>query len=137
MARLISGTYVRDSLAPVLNDGTAITSKTTTTGSAVEVSKPGLVKVVLTTGTMAGSSGTADVVIQGCDSSGFGSNVKHYGAFKQLTEADDDVTRTLSFYCNSRYLRHVTVTGGTTVTSFPITVKVRTAHDRDTSTESG
>ena len=117
------GTLASDKLAAELYDGTAITSKTTTTGSAVRVDWPLDCEVEMTFGTMSGSSGTMDVEIQASDASNFGTFVS-LGRFAQETEAATG-TKVLSVYCAKKYMRAVIVTGGSTVTSFTPTVVVR------------
>lgn len=119
------GTLVSDSLAPQLADGSNITA--TANGTAVEVPYPGVVAVELVTGTCTGTSVTCDVEIQGCDASGFGSNVVSYGRFARLTEASDAVTKVLIAEVRHRYMRAVYTVAGTSPV-LPITIKVRDQH---------
>lgn len=126
------GTLASDKLAAELNDGTAITSATTTTGSAVQVDYPLDCEVEAVTGTMTGA-GFADIEIQACDASNFGSGVVVLGRFGQLTEADDGETKRLNVYCAKKYMRAVVVTTGTP-TSYPITITVRPCNYKRTPT---
>lgn len=117
------GTLASDALAVVLNSA-AITSKTTTTGTGVEVAWPGDVQIEMVLGTLTGSAGTADVEIQGSDVSNFGSGVVSYGRFAQFIETATG-TRRMNAYVNKRYMRAVIITAGTTVTTYTITITVR------------
>lgn len=120
------GTLASDALAAVLKDATAIESKTTTTGTGVQVDYPLECEVELNIGTLTGSSGTADVEIQASNASNFGSGVVSLGRFDQYTEADTGAgARYLRVYCAKKYMRAVIITGGSTVTSFVQTVTVR------------
>lgn len=117
------GTLASDALAVVLNSA-AITSKTTTTGTGVLVDWPGEIQVEMVLGTLTGSAGTADVEIQGSDSSTFASGVVSYGRFAQFIETATG-TRRLNVNVYKKYMRAVIVTAGTTVTSYTITITLR------------
>jgi predicted secreted protein len=127
------GTYVQDALAASLYNAT-ISSATTTNGSWVEVEFPHDVAVEVVTGTLTGASATIDIEVQGADTNS-GTNTVSYGRFKRLTDADDVVRRVMQAKVYKKWMRVVIITAGT-VTSFPLTIKVREPRDQVTSTTS-
>jgi hypothetical protein len=120
------GTLIRDSLAATLADGSNITASADGTG--VRVGFPGHVQVEVVTGTVTGSSPKCDIEIQGCWVSDFSANVVSYGFFEQLDGAGTDDAG-MDVYADSPYMRAVYVVSGTSPV-FPLTIKVREAHDR-------
>jgi hypothetical protein len=121
------GKLVSDSLAAELAAATAISSNTTTEGSAKRVGFPGHVQIELKTGTI--TDGTYDVSIQSSwDSSFTAGNVVEVGRFDQLLAADDDETHALETYVDAPYLRAVIVSAGTSSGGTIGPIKVREAH---------
>lgn len=121
------GKLVSDSLAAELDAATAISSNTTTTGSAVRVGFPGHVQIELVTGAI--TDGTYDVSIQSSwDSSFTAGGVVEVGRFDQLDAADDSETKALETYVDAPYLRSVIVSAGTSSGGTIGPIKVRESH---------
>jgi hypothetical protein len=121
------GKLVSDALAAELDAATAISTNTTTTGSAVRVGFPGHVQVELKTGTI--TDGTYDVSIQSSWDSAFtAGNVVEVGRFDQLDLDDDSETKALETYVDAPYLRSVIVSAGTTSGGTIGPIKVRESH---------
>ena len=121
------GKLVSDSLAAELDAATAISTNTTTTGSAVRVGFPGHVQIELKTGTI--TDGTYDVSIQSSwDSSFTAGNVVEVGRFDQLDDGDDSETKALETYVDAPYLRSVIVSAGTSSGGTIGPIKVRESH---------
>lgn len=118
------GTLVQDALAPKLFDNVDISSATTTTGSAKEVARPGLVGFRLTDATITGADTICAVEVQGSDDVAFGSGVVSYGRFATLDVNSDNVTRVMEAVVYKRYLRAVAVTTGSAVVVNDLTVVV-------------
>jgi len=107
------GTYVKDALEPVLQNGTI---NANATGSAVQVDFPHDVQVVATvTGAVTGTTPTLDIEVQGADDSGFTTNVVSYGRFGQLVTADQNSAKShvLQARVYKKYMRIKSVVGGT------------------------
>lgn len=122
------GKLVSDSLAAELAAATAISSNTTTEGSAKRVGFPGHVQIELKSGTI--TDGTYDVSIQSSWDSGFGTsgNIVEVARFDQLVAADDDETHALETYVDAPYLRAVILSAGTSSGGTIGPIKVREAH---------
>jgi len=115
------GTLVSDSLAVVLSSAN-ITSATTTTGTAFEISWPGNIQIEAVIGTQTGTH-TEDIEVQASDSSTFASTNVSLGRFAQIANTAT-ATQRLTAFCNKKYIRCVRITAGT-VTASTITVTVR------------
>lgn len=122
------GTLVQDALAYTLIDETVTAS---TTEAGVDVQKPAEVSVELVTGAITGTGVTVDVEVEGSDLSDFSAGVVSYGRFAGITETNDSETRYLQARAYKQFMR-VDVTVAGTSPSAPLTVKVRTPHDRRT-----
>ncbi len=127
------GTLVRDALAPALHTGATLNAAGSTNGTAVEVSKPGDVRVFLVTSTVTGTTPTLDVELQGADDTAFTVNKVSYGRFAQLSGGSQSaVTRVLDMDVFKRYMRAVVTVGGTTPVYTGTTIYVREGEDRMT-----
>ncbi len=104
------GTYATDALETNLLTGATLNSAGTTSSTAVEVDWTGVAEFVLTAATATGTTPTLDVVIQGSETSGFGSSV-NLGAFSQQTATG---TKYLVADVRSKYIRASVKLGGTT-----------------------
>lgn len=122
------GKLVSDSLAAELAAATAISSNTTTEGSAKRVGFPGHVQIELTTGTI--TDGTYDVAIQSSWDSGFATsgNIVEVARFQQLDLEDDSETKAVETYVDAPYLRAVIVSAGTTSGGTIGPIVVRESH---------
>lgn len=110
------GTYVRDANASNLLSGATLNSAGSTNATAVEVSKPGNVRVRLATSTVTGTNPTIEVELKGADDSGFTTNVVSYGKFGITTgnaAAQSNVTKFFEADVRKRYVRATVVLGGT------------------------
>lgn len=108
----MAGTYAHDAALTALINGT---TTATTTGSAVQVEKPGPCAFRLTAGAVTGTSPTLDVEIQGSNDSAFGSGVVSYGHFDNLAGTAASVSeKILNASVYKRYVRAVATITGTT-----------------------
>jgi hypothetical protein len=73
------------------------------------------------------------VFIDAADASD-GTGLVTLGAFPALSETSDDLVRYLRLAAPGKKYVRARITGAGTVTSFPLTVKVREVHDRVTKT---
>lgn len=120
------GTYVSDANEANLLAGSTLDSAGTTTGTAVQVNRPGWVKFLMTTVTVGGSSPTAAVELQGSDSEDFDDDVVTYGV---LTFGDVDATTyELNAYVAKAYVRTSVVLGGTNPDYTAATARLRPPH---------
>lgn len=110
------GTLVHDAGQTKLLDAADITSSTT--GSAVQVNRPGLVRFAMTTAAVTGTNPTLAVEIQASDASNFGSGVVSLGLFHTM----DDTGATSAIYltadCQHKYVRAKYTIGGTDTPTF-------------------
>jgi|SRR5579884_2837133 len=108
---------------PGATPGTAAVSvATSTTGTGMEVDRPGDVRFELVLSSVTGTSPTFDVEIQGSETSTFGSTIS-YGRFARKTT---NGTWWLQARVYSKYVRAVATTGGTVTTaSGVVTVQER------------
>ena len=121
----MSGTIVRDALAPQLLAGATLTGTSTTQGTVVELNYPGRFGVYVLVGTVTGTdTPTLEVELEASNSSTFASGVVSLGRFDRITTTA--AVHQMSFYTNKRYVRtQVTPTGttpvftGTTATVVP------------------
>lgn len=110
------GTVVRDALETNLLAANTLDSAASSNGTALEIGWTGFTQFVVETGTI--DSGTGDEVlsieIQGCESSDFSTtDVVSYGTMN-LVDTDDDSVFGMVAFVNQKYVRAVTVAGGTT-----------------------
>lgn len=126
------GTLVQDNLAPNLLSGATLNAAGSTNGTAVQLDRPGEVSFVLTLGTVTGTSPTFDVVIQGCDSSGFGSNVITYGQIETSGGSQSNLSRQITARAYHTYVRAVVTVGGTSPVYTGSTLYPRLPQDRRT-----
>src|SRR5438045_2451431 len=105
------GSLVKDTLAPNLASGATLNSAGTTSGTVVQIDKPGTIRLELATSTVTGTSPTLDVEVKGADDSGFTTNVVSYGRFSQATASN--VLRFMVAQVFSKYIRATVVVGGT------------------------
>lgn len=83
-------------------------------GTAVQVAKPGLVQAILTLpATVAGTSLTATVEVQGASNSDFDEDVVSFGRFADIATTDDGDVRRFTFQCYSQYVRAVLTVSAT------------------------
>lgn len=134
------GQLVQDSLAPSLTGALASPLLTTTTGTIVQVEKPGSVRVKVTTGTVSstGNSATLTIEVQGSDSSTFATGNVSYGRFAALTGTDaaqSSLTRYLQARVYKRYMRAIFTVGGTNPSYGTLTATVREPHDHRVGTD--
>jgi hypothetical protein len=126
------GTFVKDMLAPELQDGSNVTA--TANGAWVEVNRVWECVVVLETGTVTGTTVVCDVAIVAADDSS-GTNPVTIGEFVTLAEGDDDVTKFLYARITKPWVRaEYTVSGSSPVVPLTITVRDTDYHlDEDNS----
>lgn len=132
------GTLVRDALADNLLTGATLNSAGTTNGTAVQVSKPGCVRVELATSTVTGTNPTILVTLQGSSTSGFSSSV-YLGSFVVTSgnaAAQTSITRYIDVDCYHEYIRANVTLGGTSPVYTGSTVKLRQENDHRTATDS-
>ena len=127
------GTYAHDSAVTKLHDAVAISSATTTTGTGVNVGRPGSVRVKQSTGALTGASSTFATEIQGSDT--LGSGYVPLGSFATLTESDDSETHYIDVYCPYTYMRAVTVSVGASSPTGAFTVTVEEPNYKRTKTD--
>lgn len=127
------GTLVRDTLAPVLSAGVTLNAAGTTSGTVIEVDKPGDVRIFLVTGTVTGTTPTADVEIKAADDLAFSVNVVSLGRFGTLTGGSQSATtHIMDTRCDKAYMRATVILGGTTPVYTGTTITVRQGDDRRT-----
>lgn len=119
------GQLVRDAKSHKLIDDATLT--TTTTGTAVDVQFPGMVRIEAAVGAFTGTTPTLDIEIQSSNDSTFATGVVSHGRFARITDANDERSHWLNAYCNNRYMRAVATVGGTTP-SVDVTVEVHPPH---------
>lgn len=127
------GTLVRDSLAPSLAAGLTLGSAASSNGTAVEVDKPGDVRIFVANGTVTGTTPTLALVIQGADDSAFTTNVVTHGSFgasSGTAAAQSNVTRVLDIRSDKQWMRAQAVTAGTSPVYTATTILVRQGDDR-------
>jgi hypothetical protein len=112
------GTLVRDALASNLAVGVTLNAAGTTTGTAVDISKPAEVEFELATSTVTstGNSATLNVEIKGADDVGMSVNVVSFGRFAALTGTDaaqSNVKKYLRARVDKRYVTATAILGGT------------------------
>jgi hypothetical protein len=120
------GSYVKDAASVNLATGATLNAAGSTNGTVVEVLWPGETRIQLTTGTVAGTSPTADIEVKGADDAAFTQNVVSYGRFSGLTGgAQSNVDRWLEADVYARYVRATVVLGGTTPSYVGTTITLR------------
>jgi|CXWL01.1.fsa_nt_gi hypothetical protein len=125
------GTLAQDSLAPNLLAGATLNAAGTTNGTIVTLDRPGEVAFVLTFGTVSGTSPTADVTVQGSDSSTFASGVITYGQI-ETSGTQTGLVRQISARAYHKYVRAIVTLGGTSPVYTGSTLVPRQPHDRRT-----
>lgn len=123
------GTVVRDANATNLLTGATLNAAGTTTSTAVELGWPGDVQFVFTSGTVTGTSPTATIEIQGCETSDFSTaDVVTLGTVSNANASN--ATYAVTTYCDSRYVRCSVVLGGTSPVYTGSTLYAVPPHDR-------
>lgn len=120
------GQLVRDYESYKLFEKEKISTATTTTGDAVEVLFPGMVRIELAVSEFTGTNPTLDVEVQASDDDSFSSPVS-LGRFTRVTSSNDEQSHWINAYSNYRFMRAVAVTGGTSP-EVTITVELHPPH---------
>lgn len=128
------GTLTHDAAPTKLANAVDISSATTTTGTGVQVDRPGWVQLRMTTAAITGTSVTSNTEIQGSNDD---STYVTIAKFDTLTESDDSETHIVHAYVAWKYLRHETITTGTTPVVNDLTVTVEEPHYRRLDTDAG
>lgn len=132
----MAGPFVRDTNAPSLTAGVTLNAAGTTTGTAVEVNKPGEVVVEVATGTVGstGNTATMTVVLEASDDSTFATGKVKVGAFAAISGTDASQSNKryrLKTEIRHRYVRPIVTLGGTAPVYTGTTIKVNTDHYRE------
>lgn len=118
------GTFVKDERAPVLANGSTVS--TTSTGSWVKVDRPWDCAIVLGTGTVTGT-GSVEVEILAADDNS-GTNPVSLGKFSTVAFDDDDLERILIVSTHKPYMQASYVATGTVGLPAVITVRDKDFH---------
>lgn len=132
------GTNVKDAGATKLHNAVDISSATTTTGTGVQVGKPGRVRFRLTDAAITGADTLVLVEVQGCEVSDFSTGspeIVSYGRFDTIDVNSDSVTRYLDATVYKDYVRAVTVTTGAAVVVNDLTVEIVEANYKRTTSD--
>jgi hypothetical protein len=133
------GTLVTDALEPDLLTGADVTGAASDDGDIAFVGAPGLVSVVLESGTptSGANDATLEVVVQGSDSSTFADGVVTYGTFNLsgTDAAQASLTRVIKADVHKKYMRASTTVAGTTPDYDGASVTVRQPHWHQTESE--
>lgn len=125
------GTLVRDSLAPLLSAGVTLNAAGTTSGTVLEVNKPGDVRIFAAYSTVTGTTPTADIEIKGADDLAFSVNVVSHGRFATSTGgSQSNTTRVIDIRSDKRFMRATVILGGTTPVYTGLTLTAREGDDR-------
>lgn len=130
------GTLVKDDLESNLLSGATLNSAGSSTGTAVEINRPGDVAFVLELSTVTGTSPTITVDIQGSDVSDFSDDVVTVATLYSTGAAEDNLVYSACGELYKKYVRASVTLGGTSPVYTGATVKVRQPHWHRTSSTS-
>jgi hypothetical protein len=127
------GTLVRDANATNILTGATLGSAATSSGTAVQIDKPGYAFIELATGTVAstGNSATLTAEVFGADDSGMTTNKVSLGRFSILTGTDaaqSSVKHYLVVNLYKKYVQTTITTGGTAPVYTGTTMKIVPPH---------
>lgn len=122
------GTLVTDYLESNFLSGATLNSAGTTTGTAVEVNRPGDVAFVLELSTIGGTSPTMTISLQGSDTSDFSDDVVTLATVASSGATDDNNTYSVCAEVYKQYVRASVVLGGTSPVYTGATLKMRQPH---------
>lgn len=123
------GTLVRDALVANLFTGATLGSAATSSGTAVQIDKPGEVEVEIATSTVAstGNSATLTAELFGADNVGMSTNKVSFGRWSILTGTDaaqSNIKRYLRARIDKKFVQVTITTGGTAPVYTGATCKV-------------
>ena len=133
----MSGTNVKDDLEVNLLTGATLTAAGTTNSTAVTVDRPGNVAFVLELGAVTGTTPTLTLTVQGSDDAAFGAGtVVALATVASSGTTDDNFVYAQSARVYKKYVRVVTVLGGTNPVYTGATLKMRPPHWQRTASRS-